>query len=165
MNVFGQGLTVNDLADVYALQLSHEIAEMTVDPNVDGKNPEVCDACGPNCQSTWRDFLVTPNKTYSQSTQIFPPGFAFTFFINGIVQPNSETECPAPQDACAYSPLAAVFTITVRRSTGKDFGLGPQANEDWGHGPCFGSRGTFFADVDGDGKADAIWLTMVSRTP
>ena len=47
-------------------------------------------------------------------------------------------------------------TITVRRSTGHDFGPGPQANEDWSHGPCFGSRGTFFADVTGDGKADCI---------
>jgi hypothetical protein len=156
VNVFGQGLTLNDLSDAYALQLSHEIAEMTVDPNVDGKNPEVCDPCGPNCQSTWRDFFVAPNNTYSQSTQIFPPGFAFTFFINGIVQPDSARECPAPQDACAYSPPVPAFTITVRRSTGKDFGPGAQADEDWSHGPCIGSRGTFFADVNGDGKAEVI---------
>jgi hypothetical protein len=56
-------------------------------------------------------------------------------------------------------------TITVRRSTGKDFGPGPQANEDWSHGPCFGSLGTFFADVRGDGRADAILATMASRKP
>jgi hypothetical protein len=43
-------------------------------------------------------------------------------------------------------------TVTVRRSTGSDFG----PNEDWTHGPYFGSRGTFFADVTGDGRADAI---------
>ena len=30
------------------------------------------------------------------------------------------------------------------------------SNEDWTHGPFFGTRGTFFADVDGDGRADAI---------
>ena len=29
-------------------------------------------------------------------------------------------------------------------------------NEDWTQGPYFGSRGTFFADVTGDGWADAI---------
>ncbi len=29
-------------------------------------------------------------------------------------------------------------------------------NEDWTHGPYYGTRGTFFADVDGDGRADAI---------
>jgi hypothetical protein len=27
---------------------------------------------------------------------------------------------------------------------------------DWTHGPFYGSRGTFFADVTGDGRADAI---------
>jgi FG-GAP-like repeat len=47
-------------------------------------------------------------------------------------------------------------TTTVRRSTGRDFGPGPQANEDWSSGPYFGNLGTYFADVDGDGKADAI---------
>jgi hypothetical protein len=29
-------------------------------------------------------------------------------------------------------------------------------NEDWTFGPYYGSRGTFFADVTGDGRADAI---------
>jgi hypothetical protein len=29
-------------------------------------------------------------------------------------------------------------------------------NEDWTHGAYYGSRGTFFADVTGDGRADAI---------
>jgi uncharacterized protein YqfB (UPF0267 family) len=47
-------------------------------------------------------------------------------------------------------------TITVRRSTGSDFGPGMQANEDWTHGACYGNLGTFFADVDGDGKADVV---------
>jgi hypothetical protein len=30
------------------------------------------------------------------------------------------------------------------------------ANENWTQGPFYGNRGTFFADVTGDGKADAI---------
>src|SRR5947209_21381 len=29
-------------------------------------------------------------------------------------------------------------------------------NEDWTHGAYYGSVGTYFADVDGDGRADAI---------
>src|SRR5947209_11882705 len=32
----------------------------------------------------------------------------------------------------------------------------PIAYEDWTGNPYYGSRGTFFADVDGDGRADAI---------
>jgi hypothetical protein len=104
VNVFGTNLTVADEQDFYAWQLSHEIAEMTVDPNVDGHNPEVCDACGPNCPPSWRDFFVPPNNTYSQTTDVFPPGFTYSFFINAIVQPNSAQQCPAPQTACAYAP-------------------------------------------------------------
>jgi hypothetical protein len=42
--------------------------------------------------------------------------------------------------------------VTVRRSTGSGFG----GYEYWTAVPFFGERGTFFADVSGDGKADAI---------
>ena len=42
--------------------------------------------------------------------------------------------------------------IVVRRSTGNGFG----PNEAWTNEPYFGSRGTFFADVTGDRRADAI---------
>ena len=42
-NVFGQGFAVDDAADVFAWQLSHEVAEMTVDPTANQANPEVCD--------------------------------------------------------------------------------------------------------------------------
>jgi hypothetical protein len=104
VNVFGTNLTVQDKEDFYAWQLSHEVAEMTVDPNVDSNNPEVCDACGPNCPPSWRDFFVSPNNTYDQTTDVFPPTFAYSFFINAIVQPNSAPQCPAPQAACAYAP-------------------------------------------------------------
>jgi hypothetical protein len=43
-------------------------------------------------------------------------------------------------------------TVTVRPSNGLKFG----PNEDWTHGAYYGTRGTYFADVTGDGKADAI---------
>ncbi len=42
--------------------------------------------------------------------------------------------------------------VTVRRSNGNLF----IPNQDWTHEAYFGTRGTFFADVTGDGKADAI---------
>jgi hypothetical protein len=42
--------------------------------------------------------------------------------------------------------------IVVRRSNGMSFG----PNEFWTTDPYFGSVGTFFADVDRDGRADAI---------
>jgi hypothetical protein len=104
VNVFGQNLTVQDQQDLYAWQLSHEIAEMTVDPGANQSNPEVCDACGPNCPPDWRDFFGGPANAYFQTTNAFPPGFAFNFFINAIVRPDSATQCPAPQSACFYAP-------------------------------------------------------------
>src|SRR5262249_43850305 len=61
---------------------------------------------------------------------------------------------PTPRPAVTAASPAT--TITVRRSTGSDFGPGPAANQDWSHGPCYGSRGTFFAYVTGDRKADCI---------
>jgi dipeptidyl aminopeptidase/acylaminoacyl peptidase len=42
--------------------------------------------------------------------------------------------------------------VVVRRSMATAFG----GNEDWTNEPYYGSRGTYFADVTGDGKADAI---------
>ena len=42
--------------------------------------------------------------------------------------------------------------VTVRRSDGTQF----TPNEDWTMDPYYGSWGTFFADVTGDGLADAI---------
>jgi hypothetical protein len=50
---------------------------------------------------------------------------------------------PAPQDT---------GLVTVRRSNGVLF----LNNESWTSNPYYGTRGTFFADVTGDGKADAI---------
>ncbi|HYM36307.1 MAG TPA: VCBS repeat-containing protein, partial [Steroidobacteraceae bacterium] len=51
-------------------------------------------------------------------------------------------------------------TVIVRRSTADCFIVCVNyrfgSNEDWTHGPYFGSTMTTFADVDGDGKADAI---------
>jgi hypothetical protein len=42
--------------------------------------------------------------------------------------------------------------VVVRRSTGSSF----SPNEDWTGNGYAGNRGTFFADVTGDAKADAI---------
>jgi hypothetical protein len=103
VNVMGSNLTVRDEADLYALALSHEIAEMAVDPRADLVNPEVCDPCGPNCQSVWIDYFDAAGA-YLRTVQAFPPSFAYGFFINAIVQPRAATQCPAPGGACNYAP-------------------------------------------------------------
>lgn len=103
VNVMGSGLTVKDEANVYALALSHEIAEMVVDPRADLGNPEVADPCGPNCQTVWIDYFNNASG-YIQTTQAFPPPFDYAFFINAIVKPASASLCPAPAGACNYAP-------------------------------------------------------------
>ncbi|MCI4324561.1 MAG: hypothetical protein L3K00_01555 [Thermoplasmata archaeon] len=103
VNVLGANLTVPDAADLYALALSHEIAEMTVDPSANLANPEVCDPCGPNCQTPIRAYFDSVGSFLGGMTA-FPPPFEYGFFLNAIVQPASATQCPAPAAACAYAP-------------------------------------------------------------
>jgi len=51
--------------------------------------------------------------------------------------------------------MAGVNQVNAQ-SGATTFGTSFSANEDWTHGAYFGSMGTFFADVDGDRRADAI---------
>lgn len=103
VNAMGSGFTVADPQSLFALALSHEIAEMVVDPQANLENPEVCDPCGPNCQTPWIDYF-TSGGGYLGTSQGFPPPFAYGFFINGIVKPDAATACPAPAAACNYAP-------------------------------------------------------------
>lgn len=103
VNVMGSGLTVKDAAGLYALALSHEIAEMVVDPRADLGNPEIADPCGPNCQTVWIDYFDSGGG-YIETSQAFPPRFDYAFYINGIVRPDAANQCPAPASACNYAP-------------------------------------------------------------
>jgi len=103
VNVTGAELAIADPTDRFALALSHEIAEMTVDPSADLANPEVCDPCGPNCQAPIRVYF-DGTAAYLGSSSQFPPSFDYGFFLNAVVQPASATQCPAPASACAYAP-------------------------------------------------------------
>ncbi|MDA4129102.1 MAG: hypothetical protein OK422_06590 [Thaumarchaeota archaeon] len=103
VNVTGEGFSIQDDRDLYALALSHEIAEMIVDPAANGSNPEVCDPCGPNCPPSLRDYFG-PSGSYLETTATFPPGSGYGYYVNAIVQPNYASQCPAPLSACAYSP-------------------------------------------------------------
>jgi hypothetical protein len=109
VNVAGQNLAISDPPFDYAGSVSHEIAEMVVDPQADVSNPEVCDPCGPNCVSTFLDYF-DPSGTYIATSQQFPPPFPYAFFINGIVQPSSSSVCSATiaASACSYAPISLV---------------------------------------------------------
>lgn len=103
VNVGSSNLTIPDEGNAYALALSHEIAEMVVDPRADLANPEVCDGCGPNCQRVWIDYFDA-SGSYVRTSQAFPPPFTYGFYINAIVKPEAASQCPAPGASCNYAP-------------------------------------------------------------
>jgi hypothetical protein len=99
----GSPLTVSDKEWFFAGRLSHEVAEMTVNPL--GGNPEVCDPCGPNYNSTYIAYFDV-SGAYIETSQT-PPynvSFPFSFFINAIVQPKYADPKTAPVFACSYIP-------------------------------------------------------------
>ena len=108
---FGQNLTVADKGQLYAGVLSHEIAEMTVDPIPNLGNPEVCDGCFGNC-ANFQFNLFDGNSTFiagtNNPTTVSTP---FTFYIDGIIRPNAydpNTECAVTGSdltaVCVYPP-------------------------------------------------------------
>lgn len=90
--------------------MSHEIAEMVVDPQGDSSNPEVCDPCGPINNTVWLDYF-DDFRVYISSSKapLQQPPADFAFYINAIVKPGYATdsnsnETPAPDNACNYEP-------------------------------------------------------------
>jgi hypothetical protein len=117
--VFGENLSVADNnhtinnrpANVYATTLSHEIAEMVVDPRGDDSNPEVCDACATNCNSFNLFELFDQNSVYMGGTADIASASGFAFFISSIVRSDvalNSNFCVAQggdvQSACIYAP-------------------------------------------------------------
>ena len=98
------GLTLADNADVYAMVVSHEAAEMIVDPNVDGNNPEVCDPCDLNCSNLTRCYFDSSNNFLGTNQASPPGGFPFTYYTCAVVQPAGAASCPAPAANCQYPP-------------------------------------------------------------
>jgi hypothetical protein len=95
---------------VYAHILSHEIAEMVVDPHGDWRNPEVCDGCAGDCNVSLFD-LFDQNGVFMGGTDDTGSATGFAFFINPIVNANAHLDsnaCIVPasdtQKACIYPP-------------------------------------------------------------
>jgi hypothetical protein len=98
-NVLGRGVTLADVMDAYAVTLSHEMAEMTVDPRADGSNPEVCDECAGNCNTDHRNYFDS-NGNWLGGSPV--PGYYFQ--TEGVATPASVAQCPAPAGSCSYPP-------------------------------------------------------------
>jgi hypothetical protein len=113
VNVGGNNLTVQDADQTYATALSHEMAEMVVDPLASGPNPEVCDGCAENClNQTWNYF--DDDGRFLGSSKRNPPGYRYAFYISAIAQPPASLLCPKrvravtgslkPTSWCGYAP-------------------------------------------------------------
>lgn len=115
-NVYGTDITIDDPRAVYAGVLSHEIAEMTVDPVPKRiENPECCDACAPNCNGNYFTYFDNNNNYLGGLRTNNPTSFGqkYKYYINSIVSasyPLHETAngpCIArgnTDTACIYPP-------------------------------------------------------------
>ncbi len=108
--VFGQNLNIADKGNRYAQTLSHEIAEMLVDPKANLSNPEVCDACAGNCKNSQFDLFDGAGNFIGGTSKLStaPP---FAFFINSFIKPeflDPDSECAVEnadkQAVCIYPP-------------------------------------------------------------
>jgi hypothetical protein len=115
--VFSTGLTLDDTADVYAMVVSHEIAEMVVDPAAGGGDPEVCDPCDINCGNLTRIYFDASDN-FLGANQLTPAsGFAFAYYICAVVKPAGAADCPASGANCAYAPVDQAATLIIDKST------------------------------------------------
>jgi hypothetical protein len=103
--VFANGLTLADNADVYAMVVSHEIAEMVVDPDANLSNPEVCDPCDVNCGNLTRCYFDRFDNFLGSNQSTPPGGMAFSYYTCGIVRPRGAANCPAAAQDCQYAPI------------------------------------------------------------
>jgi hypothetical protein len=97
-------LTIADHADVYAMVVSHEIAEMIVDPKTVGGNPEVCDPCDLNCGNLTRCYFNRSGTYLGANQHATPGGFTFAYYVCAVVKPAGASNCPAAAADCAYAP-------------------------------------------------------------
>ena len=107
----GSPVQMLDLNGYYAETLSHEIAEMIVNPGADFRNPEVCDACSEtNCNNGRQVGFGRDNEYLGDATS---SRFGLYYFISGIakygaIDPASDRNCALPPldpvGVCVYPP-------------------------------------------------------------
>jgi hypothetical protein len=123
-NVGKSNFTVQDRGNRYAEVLSHEVAEMVVDPLISFLSPEVCDGCAGNCSNRWLSFFAADpagKPHYLRSARAVPPlPFNPDFFIAAVARPRNANDCPAPESGCSYAaPLDQPSPEQLEVASGK----------------------------------------------
>lgn len=103
IGVHDTALTLRDLTDSYAMAVSHELAELVVDPRGDHHNPEVCDPCDLNCGSAHRAYFDEHGEYMGSAAELLA-AFRFAFYTCAVVKPAGAGRCPAPAGDCEYAP-------------------------------------------------------------
>jgi hypothetical protein len=124
----GTNITLADEADVYAMVVSHEIAELIVDPQGNLSNPEVCDPCCENCQGVagsysggfFRAYFDIFNDYLGTNQQTPPGGFNYAFYNAVIVKPagaeySESDDCDATTADCNYAPVTQNFYFVIEQ--------------------------------------------------
>ncbi len=117
----GTGITLADEADVYAMVVSHEIAEMIIDPQADDSNPEVGDPCCENCLGSdfYRAYFDSFNDYLGTNQQTPPGGFNFAYYTAVVVKPEGGAhfggDCHATPADCNYAPVIQNFYFVIEK--------------------------------------------------
>jgi hypothetical protein len=117
--VFATNLTLRDEADVFAMLVSHEIAELVVDPKVDGNNPEVCDPCDLNCNNLTRIYFDASDALLGFNQATPPGGFDYQYYICAVVKAEGAADCPAKAADCQYAPDAGIAKAHAEEAMAK----------------------------------------------
>ncbi len=104
-------------------------------------------------------FLFPGTRDFAQITARISNGNFFQPNATWTSRPNFGTKGTYFADVTGDGQADAIFVndenVTVRPSYGNGF-FNYVGNNPWTSEPYYGSRGTYIADVNGDGKADAI---------
>jgi len=76
--VFTTGLTLADQVDQYAMVVSHEMAEVVVDPQANFSNPEVGDPCCENCLTDFYRAYFDSFNNYLGTNRLTPSSQHFS---------------------------------------------------------------------------------------
>lgn len=150
--VYDTGLTLQDQADVYAMVISHEMAEMVVDPKVDGQNPEVCDPCDINCNNLTRVYFDAEDNFLGINQSSPPGGFAFDYYICAVVKAEGSANCPASAGDCQYAPVNQSLEFIMGQATFAKDEVAPSSSV----APAFWLRVSGFT-------SEALGLTSASK--
>jgi len=144
--VTAAGLTLADNPDVYAMVVSHEVAEMIVDPNVGGGDPEVCDPCDINCGDLTRCYFDASARASSNRSDSCAgscpssatptsggtePAIPTRSSVTRSRSPRGSSRSRSPSNRCSPSVRTVRRAARIRRSPRSRASPAPTTTRRW----------------------------------